>query len=390
MRFEHRSHVDPHPAWYIVHGGYTVLVTRPDGSFEGQDREGLYDFDTRILSRHYLTIDGQRPMYVGSETVDAAEWHAHLLVPRRGGTPTGPLLPQDVLEVTLARQICHGMLEEVVVQNHSMARAEVELAIELEADFADVLELDGPRRQCGTVSPRWDAAQRLLQLDYLAEHDGRRVERGLRVRIVNAGSDPEGDARRLHFRVALAPGARWAALLAYDSFVDGAWRQPNSGRHERRTELLRRWDKRRAALRANSPLLAGAFERAADDLFALRNWEYDAADDAWVPNAGVPTYTGIFGRDSLAAGWQAAMLSPELMRGALARLAEAQATADSAWRDEEPGKLLHERRRGPLSELDIIPQRAYYGEQTAPAMFVVTLSEYWHWTGDTAALERYR
>jgi glycogen debranching enzyme len=78
-----------------------------------------------------------------------------------------------------------------------------------------------------------------------------------------------------------------------------------------------------------------------------------------------------------------------MMRGSFAVLAAAQATEDSAWRDEEPGKLLHEARRGPLAELGLVPQRSYYGEQTAPAMFVIALSEAWHWTGDTALLERY-
>src|SRR5206468_6502048 len=58
--------------------------------------------------------------------------------------------------------------------------------------------------------------------------------------------------------------------------------------------------------------------------------------------------------------------------------------------DREPGKMVHEMRRGPLSELDIVPQRAYYGTQTASAMFVVALSEYWHWTGDTEMLARHR
>ncbi|HEX6965317.1 MAG TPA: amylo-alpha-1,6-glucosidase, partial [Gemmatimonadaceae bacterium] len=116
----------------------------------------------------------------------------------------------------------------------------------------------------------------------------------------------------------------------------------------------------------------------------------EPAPDAWFPNAGVPTYTGLFGRDVLTTGWQAALLGPEMMRGALAALAARQATSDSAWRDAEPGKLLHEARRGPLAELDLIPQRAYYGEQTAQAMFVVTLSEYWHWTGDTIAIAHYR
>jgi glycogen debranching enzyme len=115
----------------------------------------------------------------------------------------------------------------------------------------------------------------------------------------------------------------------------------------------------------------------------------DAAEDAWIPNAGVPSYTGIFGRDVLTSALQGALVGPEMLRGALVHIARTQASDDSAWHDREPGKMVHEMRRGPLSELEIIPQRAYYGTETTSAMFVVTLSEYWHWTGDTDALRHY-
>jgi glycogen debranching enzyme len=104
----------------------------------------------------------------------------------------------------------------------------------------------------------------------------------------------------------------------------------------------------------------------------------------------VPTYTGVFGRDSLTAALQGALIGPEMLRGALARIADTQSHDDSAWHDREPGKMVHEMRRGPLSELELLPHRAYYGTQTTSAMFVVTLSEYWHWTGDTSALLRHR
>jgi hypothetical protein len=135
------------------------------------------------------------------------------------------------------------------------------------------------------------------------------------------------------------------------------------------------WQRDRAHIESTPPAFGMAIERAADDLLALRNWEHDAAPDAWVPNAGLPTYTCLFGRDALTAGWQSALLGPEIMRGAIARLAATQADADSAWHDAEPGKMIHEMRRGPLSELDLIPQRGYYGKQTASSFFVVTLSE---------------
>jgi glycogen debranching enzyme len=84
------------------------------------------------------------------------------------------------------------------------------------------------------------------------------------------------------------------------------------------------------------------------------------------------------------------MAGPAALRGALEVTALTQATADEPWRDAEPGKMLHELRRGPLSMLGLSPRDAYYGSQTTPAMFIVVLSELWHWTGDDRVLRRFR
>ena len=111
---------------------------------------------------------------------------------------------------------------------------------------------------------------------------------------------------------------------------------------------------------------------------------------AWVVNAGVPTFTGFFGRDALTSGWQSALLGPRAARGALAVAAATQAERDDPWRDEEPGKMIHEMRRGPLADLGLSPRDAYYGTQTTSQMFVLALSELWHWTGDDDLLSLYR
>jgi glycogen debranching enzyme len=101
-------------------------------------------------------------------------------------------------------------------------------------------------------------------------------------------------------------------------------------------------------------------------------------------------FTGLFGRDIITAGWQSAMLGVAALRGALDAVAATAAARDDAWRDAEPGKLIHELRRGPLAETNVSPRSAYYGSQTTPAMFLLGLSELWHWTGDLAVLHRHR
>ncbi len=384
--------IDPHYPWCIAYEGYTVLTSARDGSID-RDPTGLFDYDTRVLSRHRLLLDGAPPEYVSSGWLESNRWEAELRVPRPGGQARGPALPQDALEISLLRRVGCGMEERVRVRNHSMTPVAAELTLELDADFADANDLRAVREQGGRVLRHWAQHEQVLRFDYAAERGPHRLERALRIRILRSDSAPSGSNDSIRFHVALPRRGEWTALLSYESLVDGRWRAPLPEGSDGRTERDRergRWRGRRAFVETGEQLIGPAFERAAEDLFALRAWEYDPAPDAWFPVAGVPTYTGIFGRDSLTAGWQAALLGPEMMRGSLAVIARTQAKEDSAWRDEEPGKMVHEIRRGPLSELEIIPQRAYYGTQTSPAMFVLALSEAWHWTGDDGLLRQYR
>jgi glycogen debranching enzyme len=400
--------LDPFRPWHnVVHQGSTVLFVRPDGTLQG-GREGLFDFDTRILSHYCLTLDGRAPQCVSSGALESDRWSAHLRVPRAGGNAAGPTLPQDTFEIALARRVGRGMAEQLVVTNHSMTPAETELVIELEADFADVQEAaSGERQQHGTTAVAWDGDEPSIRFTYHADHDGSVFERALRLRVVAADSAPTWDGRALRFALRLPARGAWRARLSYGSLVDGRWREPIADTRpaagdgpppavdcallpDARDVARERWRERRPHLDSPNPVVGLAFEQAAEDLFALRNWELDQAVDAWVVNAGVPTFTGLFGRDALTAAWQSALVGPEIMRGTLAVVAATQSHEDSAWRDQEPGKMIHELRRGPLAELDIIPQRAYYGTQTTPAMFLLALSEFWHWTGNTAALHRYR
>jgi glycogen debranching enzyme len=382
--------VDPHCPCHVVHEGYTVLVTQPNGEVDAAARQGLLDYDTRILSHHRLTVGGRIPEGCCASVIAAHAWMASLRIPLEGGAASGPRLPQDQLVIIIERQVGRGMRERITVRNHSMAPFDNELTLELAADFADVQEVGGPRQFEGRVSSSWDDGTGALLFTYTAARAEHRIRRALRVLVRD--SAVRGVHERhgtLHFPLALSPRGEWHVELEFHSEVDGAWREPLSEPNPR-TVARRNWQARRAVVECPNPVLARAFDRAAQDLFDLRNWELDAGADAWVPNAGVPTYTGLFGRDTLTAAWQAALLGPEMMRGALERVGELQAATDDPWRDAEPGKLVHEVRRGPLSDLDVIPQRAYYGTQTTAAMYVLVLSELWHWTGDLAVLGRHR
>jgi glycogen debranching enzyme len=382
------------PGNVVVFSGYTVLWTAADGTIAG-GRDGLFHRDARILSGYRLSLDGRVPELVQAAQPETDRWHAVLRLPTPSSEgPAGPGLRQDTLEVRLERHVGPGLRDRVTVRNHSAAERGVTLALAVDADFADTLELGADRRQRGDVTRVVDAVERMLCLTYVVDHEGRRDERGVRL-VVDGPGTPTLTENGVTVGLRLEGQGRWQGTFEFAVLDEGAWLAPEDGEDGQRARQRRAWRAWRPAIEC-SDRLRRPFERAADDLFALRNWELERrflgrpSGASWILNAGVPTFTGLFGRDTVTAGWQSALLGPRAAVGALEAVAATKADADDPWRDAEPGKLIHELRDGPLARLGLTPRDAYYGSQTTPAMFVLALSELWHWTGDEAILRRHR
>jgi glycogen debranching enzyme len=378
----------------VAHAGYTVACLDAEGWIDGGST-GLFDYDTRILSRHRLGIDGRTPELVGHARPESERCVATYRLKRDGGDAQGPLLPEDAVELTVDRTVGQGMLERWEITNHSAEPWSGTLRWELDADFADIAEAGRERRQQGEISRK--ATGRTLEIGYTAVNVDRRFERLLRAHLEGAAGRGRVDDGAIELDLQLQPRGVAETWLRFESKVNGAWRVPGSTPDGETSPGHRRETWRSRRLRAEGPdRLAAPVERAIEDLYALRNRDLERdliphpEGRGWVVNAGVPRFTGFFGRDTLTAGWQAAMAGTDTLRGALEVAAATQAQDDDPSRDAEPGKMLHELRRGPLAMLGHGPRDAYFGSQTTPSMFAITLSELWHWTGDDTVLRRFR
>jgi glycogen debranching enzyme len=373
--------------------GYTVLCSAPDGAIAAP-RHGLLHRDTRVLSLYRLTVAGQPADLVGASCPESDRWDAVLRIGRPGGAADGPLLPQDALEVHVRRRVGPCLLEEIVIHNRSAVACETTALIEVDADFRDVAELGREREIVGVTMRRPGPDGASLQFDHAAAHGDRRIERAVRIEILESSSPPKINAAGFSFALRLEARSSWRVSLRVAALDEGMWTAPAGFDGDTRARQRRAWRRVRTTIEG-AERLRRVFDRAADDLFDLRNWELErhfvgsSNGAAWVVNAGAPMFTGLFGRDILTTGWQSTMLGTRALRGALEAVAATQATADDPWRDAEPGKLIHERREGPLAELGVSPRDAYYGSVTTPAMFLLGLSELWHWTGDESLLRRH-
>jgi glycogen debranching enzyme len=131
-------------------------------------------------------------------------------------------------------------------------------------------------------------------------------------------------------------------------------------------------------------VVIGTLEQGKRDLDALRLHDLDTAERAWTIAAGLPTYVALFGRDTLTVAWEAALVTSDIMRGTLPVLAGLQGKEVNDWRDEQPGRMLHEAHTGPVAALNYTPKGRYYGSITTSGFYPFVVAQLWHWTGDKA------
>ena len=124
------------------------------------------------------------------------------------------------------------------------------------------------------------------------------------------------------------------------------------------------------------------YHRSLVDLAALR-FSTRTMPGRSLPAAGLPWFMTMFGRDSIFTSLQALPFTPELAQTTLLALGERQGTRVDDFRDEDPGRILHEMRYGEMTAFEERPHSPYYGCADATLLYVVLLDEYERWTGDT-------
>jgi glycogen debranching enzyme len=351
--------------------GSTFVVCDQRGDVDGVSAaSGFFAADTRFLSRSVLTIDGER-----GDPVAFAQGAPHVGV--------FDLEWENGLAVRRELFVGRGLEEAATVWNRSDRAVEAVLELELASDFADIFavkrveDLGAP----GTSEVAPSRPERWQDAGTVEFADGDFPARTL-VHLAPAPDDADGGAARYQLR--LAPGERWQLRVAVQWLLDETPELDAAAfeaglrddRRDRDASLAAWW---RTAPRLQAPAesaLERTWAQSLADLAALRlRW----AGSEMVPAAGLPWFMTLFGRDTLITSFQELLLGPEAAAGALRALAEAQADTDDPERDAEPGKIVHELRRGKTAR---IWTDRYYGTVDATPLFLVLLSEQWRWSGD--------
>jgi glycogen debranching enzyme len=389
----------------------TVLTTDLNGFIREGTVDGLYVHQTRMLSLYRWLVDGRQPMPVALSNVEQHSWMGYYIqqpptlrsAEQDRGSGEMEAVSEQSLEIRLSRYVGWGVHEDVDLINWTQDPTAFHLELEVDGDFADQEETVRERKQHGQLTRDWHENSEgnwELALDYQARHHYRhqgnegeaQIHRGITIVVENAGSPPSYRARKISFDVKLQPQGRWHACIKMIPHVEGEPMVPVYGCYAFENSD-NEFDRRSRAFLDSathfstpesttlSAVVVESLEQSKHDLAALRLHDLDHGN-AWVMAAGIPIFLALFGRDTLTASWESQIVSTQMMEGTLAELVRWQGTEDNPWRDEQPGKMLHEAHTGPLAMLGFNPRQRYYGAATTSGFYPVVVAELWHWTGD--------
>ncbi|RWD20911.1 MAG: amylo-alpha-1,6-glucosidase [Mesorhizobium sp.] len=369
---------EPHRQFALKHEDCFV-VADSYGDIRGIG-DGLFRDDTRVLSRFRLFIGGRMPSLLGASlSQDNILFTANLTNLASIGPNGSEALP-GVVHVDRTRFIWQDrMFERIKFTNYSAREVVLPVRLDFDADFRDMFEVRGTTRSRrgrahdalvgeASVTFRYEGLDNVARQSAIAfsikpdqvhpNHAdflivvARRDSRALYLEVAHSEETPSSDrfrAAAARARFAMRSKRRQGATVFSSGRVFNDW-------------LTR--------TRADIALLTTDLETGP------------------YPYAGIPWFSTAFGRDGVISALQMLWLNPDLARGVLAFLAHYQSTETSVFDDAEPGKIMHETRKGEMAVLRELPFGRYYGGVDTTPLYVYLASSYADRTGDEAFVDR--
>ncbi|MEU2251785.1 glycogen debranching N-terminal domain-containing protein [Nocardia xishanensis] len=357
----------------LVEGGTFCLSNRL-GDVEPGRPHGLFFRDARVLSRWELLVDGRPPEPL---SVLSPEAFIARFVMRR---PPHAGLADSTLLVVRERIVADGMHELLTLENMGREPTAVTLELHVDADFVDLFAVKEGR--AGHVR-----ADVTITDSELLLHDRSDRMRGI---TVSATVEPTVLPGALVWRVVVPVGGKWQTeVIAQPTLGNQQVQMPiTPGEHVGFSGPCRKiaaWRDTATDISSADPVLTQVLRRTESDLGALQIHDDTGGSRPFVA-AGAPWFMTLFGRDSLLTAWMALPLAVDLALGTLQQLAELQGQEVNPLTEEEPGRIMHEMRRGP-SGGQVLGGNIYFGTADATPLFVMLLAECHRWGADPQAIE---
>jgi glycogen debranching enzyme len=326
---------------------------------------GLFYHDCRFLNGYTLTIAGEKPKPLANEASEVTVTLRLCNPQLRIGAQT---LLKNSFEIQWSRVVNGERLALFdTISLHSLTNDPIRfiLALSFRAQFEDIFAVRGfAQTKRGRLHlPAWKNGD--LCFFYRGAD---RIDREVIVQLSPLPN--QRDDASASYEIALAPSSE--RQLKVCVFVS------ESPRRTVKKLLAPSHPSEKTRIRSDNDLFNRVMARSLGDLEMLRS----GSDNFRYFAAGIPWYVALFGRDSIITALQMLAYDAQIAEQTIRLLALHQGKEVNDWRDEEPGKILHELRVGEMANLNEIPHTPYYGTIDATPLWLMLIGRHAAWTGD--------
>jgi glycogen debranching enzyme len=372
---------------------------------EGNPSLGLFCADTRFLSRLELQIDGHSPVLLSGTAEKGFSLSILCTNPR-----IDEGLKADTVGIRRELVLNGALFEEIQVSNYSTSNVTFELSISFDADFVDLFEVRGYGREkrgklLRLVEPTPEEKTSFVIDGTFPVQTQFPTQKEESLTLAYQGLDGLLMESRIQFQYRQPDyfkgyTAVWRLELASHETQKLGYRvnmltnNTSSSTVSAATTLVQakaaewmeeeQWVQQITRISSDKSLFNRVIERAEQDMYLLRQ----SFGKHKTVSAGVPWFSALFGRDSLITASQTLMLNPQIAKETLMLLAAYQGKTEDEWREEEPGKILHELRTGEMARCQEIPHTPYYGTVDATPLWLMLYAEYYAWTHDQETIDQ--
>lgn len=362
---------------------FAVFDRYGDISPLGRGEQGLYHESTRFLSRLELRLGASRPLLLESTVhADNSQLTADMTNPDINIGEGLLAIRRGMIHLFRQKFLWKGTcFERFRLLNHGMDTVEIPFILYFSADFTDLFEVRGMRREKrGEIYPP-EVEGGAVKFRYQG------VDGVTRTLYLEPSFKPEQlTASHLEMDLKLAPQEQTEMMVTYRCETGGRLFPRTTFSH-----AFREAEERRVAVNSNFSSIETSNKQFNDLLgrsLADTRMLITDTEHGPYPYAGVPWYSTVFGRDGIITAMECLWMNPHVALGVLGYLADTQADKDDPEKDAEPGKILHETRIGEMAAAGEIPFGRYYGSVDSTPLFVMLAGAYYQRTGDRDFISR--
>ena len=362
----------------VLKYGDTFAIFNRFGDIEplGLSKFGLFHCECRHLSQFAVYVNGGRPLLLGSVIREDNAFLSVDLTNVDSASDGFPPLSRGTLHVFrlqfLRRASCYA---QVRLLNYGAVPVRISVLIKFAADFADVFEVRGTTR---VHSGQRLADETTSDTVIMAYRGLDRVVR--RTRLEFAPKPTSINEQQACFELALQPGEERSlfGVVACEHQEEKPSHASFASAFSSLSAPIEEATLQDCRISTSSDSFNAWLNRSTADLRMLA----EGNPEGPYPYAGVPWFSTVFGRDGIITALECLWMAPSFAQGVLNYLAQTQADTEIPEQDAEPGKILHEMRRGEMAATKEVPFARYYGSVDATPLFVLLLGAYLERTAD--------